>query len=37
LGKIQSALTVILAKVTGDISIFDRPGPIAIRIERATQ
>ena len=22
-------------KVTGDVSIFDRPGPVTIRVERA--
>ncbi|PIO99452.1 cyclophilin-like fold protein [Pleomorphomonas carboxyditropha] len=34
-GRVPPPGIVILGHVTGDVSIFDRPGPIAIRIERA--
>jgi len=33
--RIDEHATVILGKVTGDVSIFDRPGPVTIRVERA--
>jgi|SRR5271165_158172 len=33
-GRVPQPGIVILGKVTGDVSIFDRPGSIAIRIER---
>jgi hypothetical protein len=36
-GRVPQPGIVILGKVTGDISIFDRPGSIAIRVERADQ
>jgi hypothetical protein len=36
-GRVPHPGIVILGKVTGDFSIFDRPGSIAIRIERANQ
>jgi len=36
-GRVPQPGIVILGKVTGDISIFDRPGPIAIRVERAKE
>ena len=36
-GRVPQPGIVILGKVTGDISIFDRPGSIAIRVERANQ
>ncbi len=36
-GRVPQPGIVVLGKVTGDISIFDRPGSIAIRVERANQ
>jgi hypothetical protein len=36
-GRVPQPGIAILGKVTEDISIFDRPGSIAIRIERASQ
>ena len=36
-GRVPQPGIVILGKVTGDISIFDRPGPIAIRVQRAKE
>src|SRR4051812_29505544 len=36
-GRVPQPGIVILGKVTSDISIFDRPGPIAIRVERAKE
>ena len=36
-GRVPQPGIVILGKVTGDVSIFDRPGSIAIRVERANQ
>jgi hypothetical protein len=32
-GRVPQPGIVILGKVTGDVSIFDRPGSIAVRIE----
>jgi hypothetical protein len=26
---------IILGNVTGNVSIFDRPGPVTVRVERA--
>lgn len=34
-GSVPSPGIVILGQVTGDVSIFDRPGPVTVRIERA--
>ncbi|WP_281969228.1 cyclophilin-like fold protein [Roseovarius nanhaiticus] len=34
-GRVPQPGTVILGQVTGDVSIYDRPGPITVRIERA--
>lgn len=34
-GRVPQPGIVILGKVTGDVSIFDRPGPVTIRLERA--
>jgi hypothetical protein len=36
-GRVPQPGIVILGKVTGDVSIFDRLGSIAVRIERASQ
>jgi hypothetical protein len=36
-GRVPQPGIVILGKVTDDVSIFDRPGSIAIRVERANQ
>jgi hypothetical protein len=33
-GSVPQPGIVILGKVTGDVSIFDRPGPISVRVER---
>src|ERR671910_261719 len=33
-GRVPQPGIVILGRVTGDVSIFDRPGPITIRVER---
>jgi hypothetical protein len=35
-GRVPRPGIVILGKVTGDVSIFDRPGEIAVRIEPVT-
>ena len=32
-GRVPQPGIVILGTVTGDVSIFDRPGPIAVRVE----
>jgi hypothetical protein len=32
-GKVPAPGIIILGKVVGDVSIFDRPGPITIRVE----
>jgi hypothetical protein len=34
-GSVPSPGIIVLGQVTGDVSIFDRPGPVTIRIERA--
>ena len=36
-GRVPQPGIVILGKVTGDVSIFDRPGPVAVRIEHGGQ
>ena len=33
-GRVPQPGIVILGQVTGDVSIFDRPGPITVRVER---
>lgn len=33
-GKVPAPGIIILGKVAGDVSIFNRPGPITIRVER---
>ena len=33
-GRVPHPGIVVLGKVAGDVSIFDRPGPITVRIER---
>ena len=33
-GRVPSPGIVILGRVTGDASIFDRPGPVTLRVER---
>ena len=33
-GQVPAPGIIILGKVTGDVSIFDRPGPVTIRVER---
>ena len=33
-GRVPSPGIVILGRVTGDVSIFDRPGPVTLRVER---
>ena len=33
-GRVPQPGIVVLGQVTGDVSIFDRPGPVAIRVER---
>jgi hypothetical protein len=32
-GRVPQPGIVILGKVTGDVSIFDRPGPISVRVQ----
>ena len=34
-GRVPQPGIVLLGRVTGDVSIFDRPGPVTIRVERA--
>jgi hypothetical protein len=34
-GRVPSPGIIFLGQVTGDVSIFDRPGPVTVRIERA--
>jgi hypothetical protein len=36
-GRVPQPGIVILGRVTGDVSIFDRPGPVVIRVERANE
>ena len=33
-GSVPSPGIIVLGQVTGDVSIFDRPGPVTVRIER---
>lgn len=33
-GRVPSPGIVMLGRVSGDVSIFDRPGPISVRLER---
>jgi hypothetical protein len=33
-GRVPQPGIIILGQVTGDVSIFDRPGPITVRVER---
>ena len=33
-GRVPSPGIIILGRVTGDVSIFDRPGPVTLRLER---
>jgi hypothetical protein len=35
-GRVPQPGIILLGRVTGDVSIFDRPGPIKVRIERST-
>lgn len=34
-GRVPEPGIVILGKATGDVSVFDRPGPISVRVQRA--
>jgi hypothetical protein len=34
-GRVPQPGIIVLGQATGDISIFDRPGPIRVRVERA--
>jgi hypothetical protein len=34
-GRVPQPGIIILGRVTGDVSIFDRPGPVTVRVERA--
>jgi hypothetical protein len=34
-GRVPQPGIIPLGRVTGDVSIFDRPGPITVRVERA--
>ena len=36
-GRVPPPGIIILGHVTGDVSIFDRPGPITVRVERISQ
>jgi hypothetical protein len=33
-GRVPQPGIIILGRVTGDVSIFDRPGPVSVRLER---
>ena len=33
-GRVPQPGIVLLGRVTGDVSIFDRPGPVTVRVER---
>lgn len=33
-GRVPEPGIIILGRVTGDVSIFDRPGPVTIRVQR---
>ena len=34
-GRVPQPGIILLGRATGDVSIFDRPGPVTVRIERA--
>jgi hypothetical protein len=34
-GRVPLPGIIVLGRLTGDVSIFDRPGPVTVRIERA--
>jgi hypothetical protein len=34
-GRVPQPGIVVLGRLTGDISMFDRPGPVSVRIQRA--
>ena len=34
-GRVPAPGIIILGQVTGDVSIFDRPGPVTVRVQRA--
>ena len=34
-GRVPQPGIIVLGRVTGDVSIFDRPGPVTVRVERA--
>lgn len=34
-GRVPSPGIIVLGQVAGDVSIFDRPGPVTVRVERA--
>ena len=33
-GRVPQPGIILLGRVTGDVSIFDRPGPVTVRVER---
>jgi hypothetical protein len=33
-GRVPQPGIIVLGRVTGDVSIFDRPGPVTVRLER---
>jgi hypothetical protein len=33
-GRVPSPGIIVLGQVSGDVSIFDRPGPVTVRVER---
>lgn len=33
-GRVPAPGIILLGQVTGDVSIFDRPGPVTVRVER---
>lgn len=34
-GRVPAPGIIVLGRVVGDVAIFDRPGPVTVRIERA--
>ena len=36
-GRVPQPGIIILGRVTGDVSIFDRPGPVTVRVERRSE
>ena len=36
-GRVPQPGIIVLGRVTGDVSIFDRPGPVTVRVERIDQ